>query len=60
MMAGGELRATRRPVCPHGHELFAEGHVVVLAPGDGLPAVLRRGIPGKGTGYPTPSPQIRT
>ena len=44
LMAGGELRATRGPMHPHGHELFAEDHVGVLAPGDGLPAVLRQGI----------------
>ena len=33
-MAGGELRAPRCPVDPHGHELFAQDHVVMLAPGD--------------------------
>ena len=42
-MAGGELRAPRGPVHPHGHELFAEDDVVVLAPGDRLPAVLPAG-----------------
>src|SRR5262249_5200084 len=36
-MAGGELRAARGPVHPHGDELFAEDHVLVLPPGDGLP-----------------------
>ena len=44
MMTGGELRAPCRPVSPHGHELFAQDHVVVLAPGDALPAVLWQGI----------------
>src|SRR5262249_13632626 len=44
MMAGGELRATRGPMRPHGHELFAEDHVVGVGPGAGLPALLREGI----------------
>jgi hypothetical protein len=43
--AGGALGAPRRPMHPHGHQLFAQDHVVVLAPGDGLPAVRRQGIP---------------
>ena len=42
-VAGGELGSAGGPVHPHGHELFAEDHIVVLAPGDGLPAVLRQG-----------------
>src|SRR5215813_14137901 len=41
MMAGGELRATRGPVQPHSHKLFAEDDVVMFAPSNGLPAVLR-------------------
>src|SRR5262249_13491034 len=44
MMAGGELRPTRGPMHPYGHELFAQGVVVVLAPGEGLPAVRRQGL----------------
>ena len=60
VMAGRQRRAACRPVHAHGHELFAEDHVVVLPPGDGLPAVRWQGLPGKGTGYPAPSPQIRT
>src|SRR5262245_61048737 len=40
MMAGRALRAPCRPVGPYGDELFAQGHSVTLAPGDGLPAVL--------------------
>src|SRR6516162_3941077 len=43
MMAGGELRAARGPVHPHGRTLFAEDNVARLAPRDGLPAVLRQG-----------------
>src|SRR5262252_2814628 len=39
VMASGELGAAGGPVHAHGHELFAEDHVVVLPPGDGLPAV---------------------
>ena len=39
VMAGGELGATEGPVHAYGHELFAQHHVVVLPPGDGLPAV---------------------
>src|SRR6516165_2674113 len=44
MMAGRELGASRRPVGPHGHELFAQDSTVTLAPGDRLPAVLREGL----------------
>src|SRR2546421_2811457 len=44
VMPGGELRATGGPVYPHRRELFAEDDVVVLAPGDRLPAVLRQGL----------------
>src|SRR5262249_46305633 len=44
VMAGGELGAARGPVHPYGHKLFAQDPVVVLAPGDGLPAVLRQGF----------------
>ena len=41
-MAGGELSAARGPVHPHGHKLFPQGHVVVLAPGDRPPALRRQ------------------
>src|SRR5512134_3968043 len=41
-MASGELHATCGPVRPYSHELFAQGPVVVLAPGDRLPALLRQ------------------
>src|SRR5882724_13150834 len=44
VMAGRQLRAARGPVHAHGHELFAEDHVVVLAPGDVLPAVRWQGL----------------
>src|SRR5205085_1386386 len=44
MMASGELRAPRGPVGPYGYELCAQGHVVTLAPGARLPAVLWEGI----------------
>src|SRR5262249_43720892 len=44
MMAGRELRATCSPVCPYGDELFAQGRVVTLAPGNRVPAVLGSGI----------------
>ena len=43
-MAGRALGASRRPVGPHGHELFAQDSTVTLAPGDRLPAVLREGL----------------
>ena len=39
-MTGGKLGTAGGPVHAHGHELFAEDDVVVLAPGDRLPAVL--------------------
>src|SRR5499427_10018949 len=42
VMAGREPRAPCRPVDPHGHELFAQDDVVILAPGDRLPALLRQ------------------
>ena len=42
-MAGGAFGSAGGPVHPHGHALFAEDHIVVLAPGEGLPAVLRQG-----------------
>src|SRR4029450_12367971 len=44
VMTGRELCPPGGPVYPHGRELFAEDAVVVLAPGDGLPAVLRQGL----------------
>jgi hypothetical protein len=43
VMTGGEWRATGGPVHPYRRELFAEDVVVVLAPGDRLPAVLWQG-----------------
>ena len=43
VMARRELRTPCRPVGPHGHELFAQDYVVMLAPGDRLPALLRQG-----------------
>jgi hypothetical protein len=60
VMRGRELGTPSRPVHPHRRELFAQDAVLMLAPGDRLPAILRQGFPGKGTGYPAPSPQIRT
>ena len=42
VMARGELRAACGPVHPDGHKLFPQGHVIVLAPGDGLPAFRRQ------------------
>src|SRR5215471_3474354 len=43
VMTGGELRTPGGPVHPDRRELFAEDVVVVLAPGDRLPAVLWQG-----------------
>src|SRR5438067_13020731 len=44
VMAGGELRAARRPVPAHGDELFAQAPLVVLAPGDRLPTICGQGF----------------
>ncbi len=44
VMAGREVGAARGPVHPPGHALCAQGHVVVLAPGDRLPVLLRQGL----------------
>ena len=44
VMAGGELGAARSPMHPHRHTLFAEDRVLMLAPGDRLPALLRQGL----------------
>ena len=52
MRAGRELRATRGPVCPHGYELFAQGHVVPLAPGDPRKSRVCRGCSESSHGRP--------
>jgi hypothetical protein len=44
VITGGKLCAPRGPMHPYSCALFAEDHVVMLAPGDGLPAVLRQGL----------------